>query len=105
VTDETRAILRQITPINHVKPGLPPVLLLQGSLDKTVQPEPSMNFHRKMKAAGVPCDLVMIEGGAHRFTEWEKFDPGFTKKIADWLAATLNAQSKPAVSPTTRGAE
>ena len=36
ITPESLAILRETSPINHVKPGLPPFLILHGDADKTV---------------------------------------------------------------------
>jgi alpha-L-fucosidase 2 len=100
VTDESRQILKRIGAINHIQPGLPPFLLIQGSADRTVQPIQSQHFVEKLKAAHVPADLIMINGAQHRVTQWNDFDPTWTKQMVVWLDKML----KPPV-PSTRPAQ
>lgn len=92
VTEESRTILRQIGPINHIKAGLPPFLVLQGSMDRTVQPVQSQNFVTRLKLAGVDAELVVVDGAGHRVTDWDKTDTTWTRKMIDWLK--LKVQSK-----------
>ena len=56
-TPESLGILRAISPLNHVQPGLPPFLLLHGDADKTVPLQQSVEFCTKLLANGVRCDL------------------------------------------------
>ena len=78
-----------MSPINHVKPGLPPFLLMQGDSDKTVPPPFTRNFAAGLKENGVPCRLYFLKGPGHRLADWEKFDPTWQQKLADWLNQTL----------------
>ena len=55
VDEATQKILREMSPINYVKPGLPPFLLVQGDADKTVPYEQSLAFQAKLK--GKRCSL------------------------------------------------
>jgi len=87
--DGTIKQLRQLSPINHVKPGLPPFLLMQGDSDKTVLPAFTRNFAAKLKENNVPCDLYFLKGAGHRIADWEKFDPGYPQKLTNWLNQTL----------------
>jgi pectinesterase len=87
--DETMKQLSEISPINHVRPGLPPFLLIQGSADKTVAPDLTRNFQTNLISAGVPCDLLLLTNAQHRIADWEKFDPDFPAKMAAWLDAKL----------------
>lgn len=82
-------LLRATAPINHVRPGLPPFLLLHGDADKTVPLQESVNFQAKLRASGVPCDLMVIPGAPHRLTEWAKCDPGYSDRMIRWLRQTL----------------
>ena len=91
--NETVKQLGQISPINHVNPGLPPFLLMQGDSDKTVLPAFTRNFAARLKENGVPCDLYFLKGAGHRIADWEKFDPGYTQKLTNWLNQTLTAAS------------
>ncbi len=91
VTPETLAILREIAPINHVKPGLPPFLLLHGDADKTVPYQTSLNFQAKLKANGVSCDLITLPGAPHGLLTWEKFLPDYQVQLVAWLQRTLDS--------------
>jgi len=94
LTEETRAVLRELSPINYVKPGLPPFLVIHGTEDKSVPYVQSVNFQAKLKANGVPCDLITIQGAPHRLTEWAKFDADYTEKMIAWLQHTLGKKIK-----------
>ena len=58
VTPESLGLLRAISPLNHVRPGLPPFLLIHGDADKTVPIQQSYDFQAKLQANGVLCDLA-----------------------------------------------
>jgi pectinesterase len=90
--EETSKLLAEISPINHVRPGLPPFLLIQGSADKTVAYDLTRNFQARLKTAGVSCDLLTITNAQHRIADWEKFDPDFPTKIIAWLNEKLPAK-------------
>jgi acetyl esterase/lipase len=89
VTDESRKLLHEMSPINFIKPGLPPFLLVQGDKDNSVPYQASLNFQAKLKANGVPCDFITLKGAPHNIGTWNKFDPDFSQKIVDWLLKTL----------------
>ena len=89
IDDESRAVLREISPINYVKPGLPPFLLIQGTEDKSVPYSQSVNFQAKLKEVGVPCELITLTGAPHRLTEWDKFDATYRQKMIAWLQHAL----------------
>ncbi|HUJ12012.1 MAG TPA: pectinesterase family protein [Verrucomicrobiae bacterium] len=87
--EKSRDLLREISPINYVKPGLPPFLLVQGTADKSVPFSQSVNFQAKLKDADVPCELITLPGAPHRLTEWDKSDPEYRQKMIAWLKRTL----------------
>jgi alpha-L-fucosidase 2 len=89
VDDDVKAILREMSPLNHVHPGLPPFLLIHGTIDKSVPYEQSPIFQAKLKENGVACDLVTITNAPHAIATWEKIDPGYKEKMAFWLKQTL----------------
>lgn len=92
MNEETVNQLRQLSPINHVKLGLPPFLLMQGDSDKTVLPAFTRNFAAKLKESHVPCDLYFLKGAGHRIADWERFDPGYPEQLTNWLNQTLAAK-------------
>jgi|GEM_PF-183695 len=83
--DKAKALLNEMSAINYVKPGLPPFLLLHGTVDKSVPYQQSINFQAKLKAAGVACDLITIDNAPHDISKWEGLTPGFEAKLIGWL--------------------
>lgn len=87
--EATLQLLREASPINHIKPGLPPFLLVHGTGDMSVLYSWSPLFQAKLKAAGVSCDLITIPDGLHGMARWESFAPEYKEQVADWLKAKL----------------
>jgi len=81
--------LADISPMNHIKPGLPPFLQLHGDKDETVPLSQSVTFEAKMKAAGNSCETIAIPGGIHGMGGWEKLGSDYQTKLIDWLRKTL----------------
>ncbi len=93
VTPESLGLLRAISPINHVRPGLPPFLLVHGDADKTVPIQQSYDFQAKLQANGVECELQVLPGAPHRLSEWEKAAPGYTARYIAWLDRHLRPEA------------
>ena len=89
LTPESVGILHELSPINHVRPGLPPFLLLHGDQDKSVPIQQSLDFQAKLKANDVPCELIIIPGAPHGLVTWEKFQPDYQARMITWLRETL----------------
>ncbi len=98
ITPESLAILRETSPINHVKPGLPPFLILHGDADKTVPYQQSLNFQARLRASGVTCDLITIPGAPHGLLKWPEFAPDYTERLVAWLRENLKSTSSAAPS-------
>jgi len=68
---QTRAeapdLYRAATPMTHVNGKTPPILILQGTEDKTVSPEDSHALDSALEKAGVEHQLVLVEGAGHSF--------------------------------------
>lgn len=89
VTAESLAILRATAPVNHVKAGLPPFLILHGDADRTVPLEESKQFRDKLNSAGGHCDIIVLKGAPHRLADWYKYDPEYADKMIAWLRSSL----------------
>ena len=89
----TLKLLAEISPIHHVRPGLPPFLLIQGDTDKTVAYDLTREFQARLKAAGVLCDLITLTNASHRIADWDKVAPGFQAKMMSWLGEKLTAET------------
>lgn len=64
-----------ISPIKHVRRGLPPTLIFHGTADSKVPFEIVEHFTKLMKDAGNTCVLVPFEGKDHGFYNGSHFRP------------------------------
>lgn len=58
---------KELSPVHHVKSGLPPTITFHGTGDKTTPFKGAKTFHEKMLEAGNHSELVINEGGAHGY--------------------------------------
>ena len=97
--DQTRQLLWDASPINHLKLNLPPFLMVHGTADKSVPYQQSLNFQARCKALGVRCDIVTIEGAPHRITAWDTYDSSYKQKTVDWLRETIGDKKQSTAEP------
>lgn len=64
ITDADRALA---SPVSHLSANLPPVLILHGTADTTVDRDQSITLDQKLTEVGVPHQLVLIPGVGHTF--------------------------------------
>jgi acetyl esterase/lipase len=58
-------LARQVSPINYVRAGLPPIITFHGDADDIVPYNQAVRLHAALDKAGVPNQLVTIHGGKH----------------------------------------
>ena len=56
-----------MTPLSHLDKGDPPVLILHGTADKTVDLADSERFDAALEEAGVEHELIVIPDAPHTF--------------------------------------
>ncbi|HUT52122.1 MAG TPA: alpha/beta hydrolase fold domain-containing protein [bacterium] len=66
--------LQHLSPMNHVRPGIPPTLFLTGDADELNLYPQSVEFTQKLQALGVPSKLYTAPGKIHGFT-WNYWEP------------------------------
>ncbi len=64
----SRASASSISPVSHVRTGLPPTLILQGDVDTVTPLAGAQLFCQRMRAANNRCDLTVYRGFGHVFT-------------------------------------
>ena len=65
---------QEISPIHHMRKGLPPTLILHGRADTTVPYVTAEAFCAAMKKAGNRCELVGYDGQPHGFFNAAKYE-------------------------------
>jgi len=63
--DTADAVLTTASPITHVSSGDPPFMIVQGTADQVVPVSQSERFADRLRSAGVPTDLVLVDRGRH----------------------------------------
>jgi acetyl esterase/lipase len=79
------------SPANHVVPGDPPFLILHGTDDVLVPPHHSRDLAQRLRAAGVPVTLVMVEHTGHSMDTpgQQPSSQEVTAMVADFFTRTL----------------
>lgn len=89
--DDATRRLREASPAAYISPKSPPFLLIHGTSDALVPYAQSTLAQSLLRKAGVACDLITVEGGAHGVMNWET-DPRFQAyktSLVAWLQKTL----------------
>ncbi len=56
---------RELSPVDHLRPGLPPILICHGTADQTVPFANVERFRHQAEALGIPCQLEPFPGKPH----------------------------------------
>lgn len=76
--------LKAISPIYHVTPEDPPLLLIHGDQDKTVPVQQSEIMKAKYEEVGLKVKLIVQPGGGH--TYWDGIEKQYDE-VAKWFSA------------------
>ena len=61
------SLYEEASPLRHVAPGGPPVLLVHGDADALVPPDQSTAMAAALASVGVPNKLLFVSGARHGF--------------------------------------
>jgi acetyl esterase/lipase len=84
--------LAEASPVMHIRRDAPPFLLLHGDMDESVPLVQSTHWQSALQAAGVRCDLIIVEHGGHDPERWASI-PGvrdWERELVDWLLRALD---------------
>lgn len=85
---EVIAKLKEVSPAYCVTSKAPPFLIIHGDADPLVPLSQSEKLLAALKAAGVPCELIIKKGGAH---PWPTIHEE-VQVMADWFDKQLAAK-------------
>lgn len=85
LNDETRRVMRLISPLRHVQPGkdLPPFLLLHGTGDPVVNYNQSERLYHRLIDCGYDARMARVPGAPHEGGFWSD---ALLEYIFDYLA-------------------
>jgi acetyl esterase/lipase len=111
--DESEESVMLASPIEHVSPALPPVMLLHGDADKVVPVSASRRYEERVRAVGGKVDLHIFGGLPHGFGNHAEIRPMMITMIGGFFrrfvvapeAFVFPAQPQPQRAPDPVPAE
>ncbi len=89
------------SPVEVIRPGHPPTMVLHGTADKTVDVEASTRLYARLREVQAPVELHVVEGVTHIFDT----HPEFAEASALWIDLFLDRHVvNPRVYPSTEPA-
>jgi alpha-L-fucosidase 2 len=79
--------MREASPINFVRKGMPPFLMIHGTMDPGVPYDQSVRMCKVMRKLQNSCDIISVDGAGHGVENWEKEArfQAYKKAMVDWL--------------------
>jgi len=89
-------VLRNASPINHVKPGLPPFLLINAVDDLPLLPEMAQDFAATLKKAKCEVQTLLVSDRDHETVMFKATTPGdpVTRAIRTFVTSHLGKAKK-----------
>ena len=86
---DAQDVLTQFSPLYHVQPGMPPLLLIQGTGDRLHAQ--AVTFAERLQAVGAPYDQFDVPGAPHGVENWEGHAGwlAYKEKLVRWLKERL----------------
>lgn len=63
-------VARSVSPLEYVRPDLPPILTIHGDADTTVPYEHAVRLHKALNRVGAKNQLLTIPGAGHGLPRW-----------------------------------
>jgi len=86
-------LARQVSPINYVRDGLPPIITIHEDGDEIVPYDQAVRLHAALSKSGVPNELVTIHGANHGGFSREALVSSFAK-VREFLRKNKVLQSE-----------
>ena len=85
-------ILREYSPVFHVSPEQPPLLLIQGTKDPLY--EGTLEYEARLQKARARYKLILVEGAPHGIEDWEGHPEwvSYKQELVDWLSEVLKIE-------------
>ncbi len=89
LNDQTREMMTRFSPLHQVKPGMPPLLLIQGTADRLHAQ--AVAFTKELDRVSANYDVYDVAGAPHGVENWEGHAEwlGYKTKLVEWLKAKL----------------
>jgi len=91
--EDSRAVLRQYSPLYQAHKGMPPLLLVNGTGDR-LWPQ-AQAFASRLTDLGVRHDVIALEGAPHGLENWEGHAEWTTykRRVVEWIRQVVRFPS------------
>ena len=63
------AAYREVSPVNYLKPGSPPLLMIQGDKDTTIPVQHARYMKERADAVKAPVEILIVQNAGHNWRE------------------------------------
>lgn len=82
----------EASPMEHVKEGMPPFLIMHGSNDQLVSPVQSEQLYNELVKKGNKVNYIVVEGAGHGDLYW--YQRPVIEKVVSWFEENLKNAGK-----------
>jgi len=86
---------QKASPLNYIRPGLPPFLVVHGDKDPVVPIEHSQSLVAALQKAGVPVKFIVVKGGGHDLNPSPEAKEARWNESLAWLNETWKKSPPP----------
>ncbi|HLH05023.1 MAG TPA: alpha/beta hydrolase [Bryobacteraceae bacterium] len=86
--------LASLSPVENVRPGMPPLLLIHGTADPLVPFEQSVEMCRRVKQVAGSCQVYALNGAGHGLRWWPARYQSYQQVMTDWLHKQLGTRTE-----------
>lgn len=90
---------QEVSPLHHVKPGLPPTIVFHGTGDTVTPFHGAELFRDAMIKAGNRCELVVRDGGRHGYLMFDRAEYDEAMRKTEEFLASLGLLSASGTRP------
>lgn len=94
--DDNQQLAKKASPINYVRSGLEPFLLMYGTSDNIVSPSQSQKIAQALIDSQNDAELISLKDAGHGTAEWHQEQ--ILQMITNWLVEKLHVTADAAVN-------
>ncbi|MCB1226150.1 MAG: alpha/beta hydrolase [Verrucomicrobiales bacterium] len=96
---ERLAAYREVSPVNHLKPNSPPLLMMQGDQDTTIPVHQARYMKKRADEIGAAVELRIVENSGHN---WREATGALKPTLAEIVAETADFMKRQLRARLTR---
>jgi len=96
------AAIARASPLTHIAPEMPPILLVHGTADTEVPLDHAQRYCAALERTKGRCRLIAVDGASHRSENWWPTQWTYKREMVAWLESIAPAPAIGSGTPGTR---